>query len=57
MTQPSAVAGPSHTGQFSAQSASLTATTVTTGINGLSTLAAYLPPDPGVYNLDVDATR
>lgn len=53
MTQPNAVAGPSYAGQSSAQSVSSAMATTMAGINGLSTLAAYLPPDPGAYNLVV----
>ncbi|CAE6441709.1 unnamed protein product [Rhizoctonia solani] len=45
MTQPNAVAGPSHAGQSSAHNDLLTATALATGIGGLS-LAAYLAPDP-----------
>ncbi|QRW17927.1 hypothetical protein RhiXN_02851 [Rhizoctonia solani] len=49
MTQPNAVAGPSHTGQSLAHSdASIgTGTALTGGIGSLS-LDAYLPPAPGV---------
>ncbi|CUA76090.1 hypothetical protein RSOLAG22IIIB_02098 [Rhizoctonia solani] len=45
MTQPNAVAGPSHAGQSSAHNDLSIATALATGIGGLS-LAAYLAPDP-----------
>ncbi|CAE6515989.1 unnamed protein product [Rhizoctonia solani] len=45
MTQPNAVAGPSHAGQSSALTDLSTATALSTGIGGLS-LGAYFAPEP-----------
>ncbi|KAB5592528.1 hypothetical protein CTheo_4060 [Ceratobasidium theobromae] len=46
MTQPNAVAGPSHTGQSSAQSAQSATTAAGTGFKAFSTLEAYIAPAP-----------